>query len=189
MSCCCRCSRRGSRTEFDPALLVEREGASGGPQRDRGARNERRIRARDKSERGAAGGAEMLPLGFLVFVVGSIMVLNAWTVVDAWMAVSTASREGARVFVESDPTEAWPNASARIEAVMNDYGRGDRAITPTEPAISFERCAIATVTVGYDLAFINLPFLGGFGSLDTIEAQHSERIDPYRSGEFEGTCE
>lgn len=147
------------------------------------------LRQRLRDERGAVGGAEMLPLGFLVFVVGSIMILNAWTVVDSWMAVSTAAREGARVYVEADPLDAWPDAEARILEVMQDYGRGERAIAPQAPAIgAYERCAVVTITAGYDLAFITLPFVGGFGSLDTIEARHSERIDPYRAGDFEGTC-
>lgn len=142
-----------------------------------------------RDDRGAVGGMEMLPLGFLVMVVGTLMMLNAWTVVDSWMAVSSAAREGARVYVESDPADAWPNASARIAEVMDDYGRGERAIAPDPPEIeAFARCEVVTVTAGYDLAFITLPFVGGFGSLDTIEARHSERIDPWRAGEFEGGC-
>ncbi len=147
------------------------------------------IRERLRDERGAIGGAEMLPLGFLVFVVGSIMILNAWTVVDSWMAVSTAAREGARVYVESDPLDAWPNAEARISEVMEEYGRGERALPPTAPALAdYERCAVVTITASYELAFITVPFVGGIGSLDVIEARHSERIDPYRAGDFEGIC-
>ena len=141
-------------------------------------------------ERGAAG-VELLPSAFLIFVIGSLMIFNAWTVVDTWMAVSTASREGARVFVESPPDTAWPDAQARIMDVMDDYGRGPRTITPPPPKIeggNFARCAVVTVTVEYDMAFISLPFVGDFGSIDTIEASHSERIDPYRSGDFEGGC-
>jgi hypothetical protein len=130
----------------------------------------------------------MLPLGFLVFVVSSIMILNAWTAVDAWMAVSTASREGARVFVESDADDAWPRAQDRIATVMENYGRADRTAPPAAPTTAFERCAVVTVRVGYELAFISLPFFEDFGSLTTIEASHSERIDPYRSGAFEGGC-
>lgn len=141
-----------------------------------------------REERGAIGGAEMLPLGFFVFVVSSIMILNAWTAVDSWLAVSTASREAARVFVESDPDDAWPAARERIVEVMSDYGRAERLVPPDAPPGAFERCAVVTVTVGYELAFITLPILGGFGSLTTIEATHSERIDPYRSGEFTGAC-
>lgn len=144
--------------------------------------------AQATDERGAVGGLEMLPLGFLVFVVSSIMILNAWTAVDSWMAVSTASREGARVFVESDPDEAWPAARVRIAEVMDGYGRGERLMAPSAPSVAFERCEVVTVRVGYDLAFINLPFVDGFGSLTTIEASHSERIDPYRSGDFTGEC-
>lgn len=141
-----------------------------------------------RHDRGAIGGMEMLPLGFLVFVVASLMIINAWTVVDSWFAVSSAAREGARVYVESPAPDAWPNAQARIQEVMNDYGRGDRATTPVAPQVDFERCSLVTVTAGYELAFINLPFVGGFGALTTIEASHSELIDPYRSGEFEGSC-
>ena len=140
------------------------------------------------NERGAVGGMEMLPLGFLVFVVSSVMILNAWTAVDSWLAVSTASREGARVYVESDPVDAWAAAHGRIVEVMDDYGRAERLIDPVAPAGAFERCQVVTVTVGYELAFINLPFLHGFGSLTTIEASHSERVDPYRSGDFTGAC-
>ena len=147
-----------------------------------------RARARVRDERGAIGGMEMLPLGFLVFVVASLMIVNAWTVVDSWFAVSTAAREGVRVYVESEPDEAWPNARARVQQVMDDYGRGDRAIAPAAPEPAFERCNLVTITAGYELAFINLPFVGEFGALATIEASHSERIDPYRSGQFEGSC-
>lgn len=139
-------------------------------------------------ERGAVGGMEMLPLGFLVFVVSMIMILNAWTAVDSWLAVSTASREAARAYVEADPDDAWPAAHDRIVDVMGDYGRSGRMIAPVAPSGPFERCAVVTVTVGYDLAFINLPILGGFGSVTTIESSHSERIDPYRSGDFTGGC-
>ncbi len=146
------------------------------------------MRSRLADERGAVGGLEMLPLGFLVFVVGSIMILNAWTVVDSWMAVSSASREAARVYVESDPAEAWPAAQNRMQEVMAAYGRSDRMVPPNPPASAFERCQVVTMRVGYELAFINLPFVEGFGSLTTIEASHSERIDPYRSGEFVGEC-
>ncbi len=148
----------------------------------------RRFRSRRDDERGAIGGMEMLPLGFLVFVVASLMIVNAWTVVDSWFAVSAAAREGARTYVESPPERAWPDAQARMQQVMEDYGRGDRAIAPDAPTIEYERCALVTVTAGYELAFINLPLVGEFGALTTIEASHSERIDPFRSGEFEGAC-
>ncbi|MGI9607830.1 MAG: hypothetical protein ACR2P0_17010 [Acidimicrobiales bacterium] len=141
-----------------------------------------------RGERGAIGGMEMLPLGFLVFVVGSLLIVNAWTVVDSWLAVSAAAREGARTYVEADPDEAWPEARSRILEVMDNYGRGGRALDPTPPAVDFERCSLVTITASYDLAFINLPFVGGFGALTNIEASHSERIDPYREGPFEGSC-
>ncbi len=154
----------------------------------RGSGRTDRLRRRLLDDRGAVGGLEMLPFGFLVFVVGSLIIMNAWTVVDSWMAVSTASREGGRVFVESAPDEAWPAARARIEEVMTEYGRSERLVAPSAPAGAYERCASVTITVAYDMAFINMPFVGGFGSLTRIESTHTERIDPWRSGDFEGSC-
>ncbi len=145
-------------------------------------------RSRIAQDRGAVGGLEMLPFGFLIFVLGSLIIVNAWTVIDSWMAVSTASREAARVFVESDPGDAWPAAAARIDEVMRDYGRHERLVPPVAPTGTYERCAAVTITVAYDVAFIQVPIFGGFGSLTRIESSHTERIDPWRSGDFEGTC-
>lgn len=140
-------------------------------------------------ERGVVAGSDMLLFGFLVFVLSSLVIVNVWTVIDASLAVSTAAREGARAFVESEPDTAWPEAQQRMNEVMDDYGRTDRAVPPAPPAIvAYERCAVVTITAEYDVALISLPLFGDFGSLTRIDATHSERIDAYRSGEFEGAC-
>ena len=141
-----------------------------------------------RDERGVVGGADMLVFGFLIFVVGSLLIVNAWTVVDSWLAVSAASREGARVFVEAGPDEAVARSRTRVLEVMDDYGRGDRASAPHPEYAAFERCALVTVHAQYEMAFIHLPFIGSFGALSTIDATHTERIDPFRSGDFEGGC-
>ncbi len=131
----------------------------------------------------------MLLFGFLAFVLSSLVIVNVWTVIDASLAVSSAAREGARIYVESDPDAAWGAAQARMNEVMADYGRTDRAVPPNPPAVAaYERCAVVTITMEYDVALITLPLFGDFGSLTRIDASHSERIDPYRSGDFEGTC-
>jgi len=145
--------------------------------------------ARLRDERGVVAGSDMLLFGFLAFVLSSLVIVNVWTVIDASLAVSSAAREGARTYVESDPNTAWADARTAIDDVMSDYGRTNRAVTPNPPAIAaYERCVVVTITVEYDVALINLPLFGDFGSLTRVDASHSERIDPYRSGDFEGAC-
>lgn len=140
-------------------------------------------------ERGVVAGSDMLLFGFLALVLSSLVIVNVWTVIDASLAVSAAAREGARTYVESDPDSAWADTQQRMYDVMADYGRADRAVPPMLPSVAeFERCAVVTITAEYDVALINLPLFGDFGSLTRIEATHSERIDAYRSGEFEGAC-
>ena len=55
---------------------------------------------------------EVIPFGVLTFVVGALLIANAWAVVDAKMAVSAAAREATRAYVEA-PSEGdaeleWP---------------------------------------------------------------------------------
>ncbi len=147
------------------------------------------VSTRRSDDRGFVAGSDFLIFGVLAFVLGSMLIMNVWAVIDASLAVSAAAREGARTYVESDPATAWPDAQARMNDVMASYGRDDRAITTSAPSIgTYERCAVVTITAEYELALIDLPIFGDFGSLTTIDASHSERIDAYRSGEFEGSC-
>src|SRR5690606_27037415 len=64
---------------------------------------------------GQVAGIEVLPFGFLLFVVGVLLLANAWAVVDAKMSVTSAAREAARSFVESDDAESGA-AAARVAA-------------------------------------------------------------------------
>lgn len=139
-------------------------------------------------DRGVAGGSDMLFFGLIMMVFTTLLIVNVWTVIDASLAVSASAREGARTYVESDPATAEGDAVAAMNRVMQEYGRDARAVTPTFAGSGFERCAVVSVTAGYDVAFISIPIFGDLGSLTTIEATHSERIDPYRSGEFAGGC-
>ena len=144
---------------------------------------------RRNDEGGFVAGAEMLIFGVLAFVMGSLLIINVWNVIDSSLAVSAAAREGARTFTESDPDVAWAQSQARMIEVMNEFGRGDRAVAPSLPAIeSYQRCAVVTVTAGYDVALVTIPLFGQFGTMTRVEASHSSRIDTYRSGDFDGTC-
>ena len=147
------------------------------------------VEQRRGDDRGVVAGSDMLIFGVLAFVLGSLLVLNVWAVIDASLAVSAASREGARTYVEADPATAWADTQVRMNEVMTDYGRSDRAVAPSPPLVgAYERCAVVTVTAAYDVALVSLPIFGDFGSLKRVEASHTERIDAYRSGDFGGSC-
>lgn len=141
---------------------------------------------------GQIAGIEVLPFGFLLFVAVVLVVANAWAVIDAKMAVSAAAREAARTLVESDPADAFAAADARALEVLAAYGRDDPSRTTIEPPLieggTFGRCARVTVTVSYEVPAVVVPFIGGLGDGFTATASHSELIDPYRDGDFEGSC-
>ena len=72
-----------------------------------------------RDESGQAG-IEVLPFGILTFVVGALLVANAWAVIDAKIAVSAAARALAtrsapttkvRMPKGSTSIPAWPDSS------------------------------------------------------------------------------
>lgn len=143
-----------------------------------------------RSDDGFAGGVEALPFGFLVFVVGTLLIVNAWAVVDAKLAVTAASREGVRVFVESDEGVAASSANSRATQALAAFGRADGRGTVGSVAAdgAFARCNRVSMEVTYDVPAITLPWIGGFGESITVRSVHSEIIDPYRDGVPEGGC-
>jgi hypothetical protein len=143
-------------------------------------------------DRGQVGGIEVLPFGFLVFVAGMLMIANAWGVVDAKLAVTSAARESVRAFVEApDASTAAAQARAAAQDTLTAYGRdGDRAIIGA-PVLDgdFGRCVRVTITVSYDLPVVAVPFIGGFGELEPVTSTFTEIIDPFRDGlEGPATC-
>lgn len=143
------------------------------------------MRSRLRDESGFVGGFEALPFGFLVFVVGSLLLVNAWAVFDCHMAASAAAREAVRTFVESGGTDSAARADgeaaalAAIEGQGKDEGRMHLSWTGAE----LVRCRPVTVTVAYDVPTIAVPWIGAFGGgLLTTSAHHTEVVDPYRSG-------
>jgi hypothetical protein len=143
----------------------------------------------ESDEDGLAGGAEAIVFGALVFVLGTLLVVNAWGVVDAKLATSEAAREATRLIVEaspddvSDPFELAEEAATRA---MEGYGKDPARVRFPAPAVEggrLDRCARVTVTVAYDVPTVFLPVLGGLGSgVITAVGRHSEVVDPHRSG-------
>jgi hypothetical protein len=142
------------------------------------------VRWRD--ERGAVGGIEVLPFAFLVFVAGTLLVANAWAVIEGKVAASAAAREAARAYVESagPAGDAEEQAAAAARAAIEGHGRDpDRMHLEAVEPLSFTRCARATFEVRYSVATVTVPSIGAFGGgLVTTTARHSEVVDPYRSG-------
>ena len=139
----------------------------------------RRLR---RSESGQAG-MEVIPFGVLTFVVGALMVANAWAVIDAKMAVSAAAREATPAFVEA-PVDGDPLALADAAARSAIAGAGrdpeGLALTPMEAV--FARCETVRFETSYRIPAVQVPWVGGFGSGFTVTARHAEVVDPYRSG-------
>lgn len=137
------------------------------------------------NERGAVGGFEVLPLGLLVFVAGTLLLTNAWAVIDGTLAASAAAREAARAFVESPSADvAEQHAVDAALATIDGHGRSpERAEVTWAAGPDFRRCAKNTVVVRYRVPTLTVPFLGAFGSgfIET-SGRHSEVVDPYRSG-------
>ena len=123
-------------------------------------------------QRGVVGGLEVIPFGVLIFVSFTLVIANAWAVVDAKLAVESASREAGRAYVEAhDPATAPGDARDAAEQAMAAAGR--------DPYV---RCAVVEHTATYLVPALTVPFLGSFGSGITVRGVHRSVVDPYASG-------
>ncbi|MEX0952955.1 MAG: hypothetical protein WDZ26_03905 [Nitriliruptoraceae bacterium] len=134
-------------------------------------------------EAGFVAGADALLIGVLVFVMGTLVALNAWAVVDARFAAAAAAREAVRAAVET-PAGADPHARAvhAGRAAYAAHGRDvDQLHLEPEGAVGLARCqriryrAVATVPSTI------VPGIWSTGGFE-VTATHSEVVDPHRSG-------
>lgn len=151
----------------------------------------RRVHA---DEDGLVAGGEALALGVVVFVVGTLLVLSAWSLVDGKLAVETAARQAARAVVEApssvllDPWQRDGLADATALATMEAH-RGPSGSDATTWRFlradlrgAVVRCGAVTATVEVEVQTVRLPVLArGFGSVRMV-GEHTERIEPYRAG-------
>ncbi len=143
---------------------------------------------RRTGDRGQVAGIEALPFGLLIFVAGTLLLVNIWGVVDAKFATDAASREATRYVVESarldrDPATIRAGAQAVAQRTLEDHGRRRPPTVRIRPeGVRLERCDRIQVTVATQVPAIRLPFFGGFGEAFEIVATHSELVDPTRSG-------
>jgi len=140
---------------------------------------------RCRGDSGQVGGIEVLPFGFLIFVAITLLIANAWGVIDAKLAVTNSAREATRAYVEANNSQqaefgSWDGAKQTLAS----YGRDDARATIGRPVVNggFSRCSRVSITVTYSVPAIAIPFIGGFGNLKPVSSTHSELIDPFRSG-------
>jgi hypothetical protein len=140
---------------------------------------------RCRGDAGQVGGIEALPFGLLIFVVGTLLIANAWAVVDAKFATDAAARQAARTYVESeDPAAAVDRAVAAGLASIAAHGRDPTraGLRPVERA-ELVRCARVTFEATYEVPALSLPFIGGYGRAPfDVRSSHSELVDPFRAG-------
>ncbi|HWC38431.1 MAG TPA: hypothetical protein VG476_07870 [Acidimicrobiales bacterium] len=135
-----------------------------------------------RGEDGQVAGIEALLFGLLVLVFGTLVVANAWGVIDAKLAAAGAAREAARAFVQT-PAGSDPASTSRAAAVraMQSQGRDPARMTVLVSG-DLTRCSRVVAEVRYRVPLIVVPMLGGLGSGFTASAHHSELVDPYRTG-------
>ena len=147
-----------------------------------------------RDDRGQVGGIEVLPFWLLVFVVGALLIANAWAVIDAKSAVDAATREAVRSFVEApDAATGATRADEVAREAIAGHGRNPTRLVLDPPiyddGAGYARCNAVTIRARYPVPALTLPWLGGFGEGFQVSASHTEIIDPYRSGlRARGTC-
>ena len=133
-------------------------------------------------------GIEVLPFGLLVFVVGVLLVSNAWAVIDAKMAVAAAAREATRAYVEAPAgADALALARAAAEEAIRGAGRDPARLQLVPETAGFVRCQRVTFAASYQVPAVSLPWIADYGDGFTTTARHSEVVDPYRTGVALGT--
>lgn len=134
------------------------------------------------TESGQAG-AEILFFAFVILLSLTLVIVNAWAVIDAKFMVTASAREGAHAYIESvdqDTARAAALQSADA-AIVRSGGRLDRRVA-TEVDGFFERCGRVTVTVRYRIPSVRVPAFGFSLGTREVASSHTEIVDPFRSG-------
>ena len=137
-------------------------------------------------------GAEALAFGVLVFVFGTLMIVNGWAVIDAKFATSAAAREAVRATVQApvDTSSAELHARAAVAAreafVAHGYDADSVSIALSgEGTLALRRCAEIELTASTQVRSALIPGLQG-PTLFRVVSRHAELVEPFRSGLPEG---
>jgi hypothetical protein len=143
-----------------------------------------RWRVRAPNESGQVGGIEAVVFGMLVFLLGVLIIGNAWGVIDAKEAASDAAREAARTFATAPAAnDAQADALARQAGLdtARELGWSRPDVTVRRTAGAFVRCALVTYEVSIPVPAFRLPWITSSVSAFRATASHTEVVDPYRS--------
>lgn len=133
------------------------------------------------SERGAVAGLEGVMFGLLVLLAGTVLVVNAWSVLQTRRTLDGAAREYLRAYTQADsPAQARLAANLALDEVLRgERGRGtDITVTAPDPAL-FGPCASASVTLATTVPAARLPFVGTMASTEVV-VDHTELVDAHR---------
>jgi hypothetical protein len=137
------------------------------------------------------GGIEGLAFGFAIFVLGTLVVANAWAVVDAKTAAVGAAREATRAFVEAPESSDAPmrHAVRAAHEAMVGMGRDPERVSVVPEVVERRRCGRVTLRVEYAVPLLTVPVVGRYGRGFVAQGRHTELVEPFRSGlPDRGTC-
>ena len=140
------------------------------------------MRRRRWSDRGIVGGSDGLLAGVLVALVGTLVIVNVWSVISARTDADAAVREYLRVYTRADSAGSGAaEADSAARASLSAAGRSDAAVsvTPPDPA-SFGPCGLARVSLRLRAPLVRVPGLAHLG-WHTVTADGAEVIDPWRA--------
>jgi hypothetical protein len=123
-------------------------------------------------------GAEALFGGVLLIVVGTLITIGLWSLLDARMAAAEAARAGSRAYVETLNNDRASAAQLAATDVLAAHQRSSGAQVQVRQGSG--RCAMVEVTVTISVRWLPVAFLGG-ASTSTVRAVDTEVVDAYRS--------
>ncbi len=136
-------------------------------------------------EDGVVAGLEALAFGVLVFVVGTLVVVNAWAVIDARFATSAAAREAVRAVIEAPEvglSTAQLDQRARAAAAQALAAHGyDREPAITGSPLTQARCATIELRVQLEVVPTLVPWLAQPPTY-RVASTYAEVLDPFRAG-------
>jgi hypothetical protein len=137
-----------------------------------------------RREDGTVAGAEALVLGVLVFVFGTLLVVDGWAVVDARFAADAAAREAVRAVVEApgglSADDLRERARVAADRAIEAHGYAPATLTLVPGRITLDRCAPVRLRVELEVRVIATPWRAG--GHRTVGSWYEEVVDPLRSG-------
>jgi hypothetical protein len=135
----------------------------------------------NRSERGVVAGLEGLVFSTLILLGGTVLVVDAWAVIDTRVALDGAAREYLRAYTEApDALTASRSGDIALQEALADRPRLRRALRVEPPeATRFGPCSEANVTLTTTVPSIRIPYIGDFGST-TVRVRHRELVDAHR---------